>query len=211
MVSLPLGRPRWDLVVRITHWGIAAGVIANRLLTEGGSAVHLWIGYAVAVLLVLRLTWGFAGSEPARFTSFLPSPTAALRHLRDINAGRSSIYRSHNPLGALMCYALWATLLAVAVTGITMARLPSVTSPTTPLPHVAYAEPHLLASNEDGEAHEGQAHEDGEEGMIGEIHELAANLLLALAIAHIAGVAFESGRGERGLVRAMITGDRDHG
>lgn len=209
MASLPITHCRWDLLVRITHWGIAAGVIANRLVTEGGDTAHISIGYAVAALLALRLMWGLVGSAPARFSSFPPDPAAALRHIRNIRNGRVQAYRSHNPLGALMVYALWATLIVVAATGIVMARADSVTSRTAAQPARVYAEPRLLPFREEGRAREGREAEEREEGMVGEIHELAANLLLALAILHVAGVAFESRRGERGLVRAMITGSRD--
>jgi cytochrome b len=44
--------------------------------------------------------------------------------------------------------------------------------------------------------------------MLEEVHEIAANLLFLLAALHVAGVIFETSRGEHGLVRAMITGRR---
>jgi len=206
MASLATVRPYWDPLVRIAHWGIAAGVIANRLLTEGGSGFHIWIGYAVAALLVARLLWGLIGSPPARFSSFPPNPAAALRHIRDIRERRIRIYRSHNPLGALMAYALWATLLVVGATGIVMARADSVASRTAPVSQPAYVEPRPFSPEEGEQEREGREREEREEGMVGEIHELAANVLLALAIVHVAGVVFETRRGERGLARAMITG-----
>lgn len=210
MASLPIARPRWDPLVRIAHWGIAAGVVANRLLIEAGSGLHLWIGYAVAGLLALRSIWGLVGSAPARFTSFPPGLAAAVRHVRDIRIGRRTAYPSHNPLGALMAYALWATLLVVVGTGIVMAQADSVTFLTVPPVGQVYRQVGPISSEDNGEAHEARTHEERDEGLVGEVHELAANLLLVLAILHLAGVAFESGRGERGLVRAMITGDRGH-
>ena len=38
----------------------------------------------------------------------------------DLRAGRHRTYRSHDPLGILMVYALWGTLLAVSATGVAM-------------------------------------------------------------------------------------------
>jgi len=208
MAPAPTARPYWDPFVRIAHWGIAAGVVANGLLIEGGSGPHIWIGYLVAALLLGRLLWGLIGSPSARFSSFPPSPAAALRHVRDIREGRARTYRSHNPLGALMVYALWATLLVVAATGIAMTRADSVTFRRAPLPQPTYAELRRLRPGEDREEREAREREQRDEGLMGEIHEWAANVLLALAIVHLAGVAFETRRGERGLARAMITGGR---
>jgi len=61
----------WDPVVRLTHWGIAAAVIANALLTGGGSLLHVTIGWAAMALLLMRLVWGGLaqarrGSRPFR-------------------------------------------------------------------------------------------------------------------------------------------------
>jgi len=206
MATLVHTRPRWDALVRLTHWGIAIGVIANRLLIEGGSGLHIWIGYAVGALLALRLLWGSVGSASARFASFLPDPSAAIAHIRDIKAGRMRVYPSHNPLGALMVYALWAMLIIVVATGIAMASAHSVISPNAQAAEAAYALPTPAAAEEENESRG----EHEEESMLGETHELAANLLLALAVLHVAGVALEVRRGDRGLVRAMISGRADH-
>jgi cytochrome b len=42
--------------------------------------------------------------------------------------------------------------------------------------------------------------------LIKEVHELAANLMLVLAVVHVAGVAVESMALKRNLVRPMIRG-----
>lgn len=63
----------WDPVVRVTHWGIAASVLLNALLDEGGSVLHVTIGWIVMALLFLRMVWGCSvrsrpGSRPFRRT-----------------------------------------------------------------------------------------------------------------------------------------------
>ena len=193
---------RWDPLVRITHWGIAAAVVINRLVTEGGSQAHVWIGLALAALLALRLGWGFVGPVEARFTAFPPSPRRAVEHVRDILAGRHVSHRSHKPLGALMAYALWASLAAVIASGIAMTGFP-------PKTHAEGAERPAAAStvlmDEDEEGGEGGEGEEGGE-VAEEVHEIAANLLLALAALHLVGVAFETRRSGRQIVLAMIGG-----
>lgn len=209
---MPIQTPRrWDPLVRLTHWSIAAAIVANRLVTEGGSQAHVWIGLAVAALLALRLVWGFIGPAEARFSSFPPSPGRALAHIADIRAGRHVQHRSHNPLGALMVYALWATMAVTIASGIAMTGFP-------PKAHAEGGEGRPAAAAtlgdraegaEEGEDHEGgEEHEGGEreEGPAEEIHELAANLLLVLAALHLVGVAFETRRSGRQIVTAMLGG-----
>jgi cytochrome b len=108
----------WDPLVRLSHWTIAAAVLLNGLVLDEESAAHVWLGYAAGGVLALRLLWGVIGTAPARFSAFPPDPAAALAHLRDMLAGRSGAHLSHNPLGALMVYALWACLAVTVVSGV---------------------------------------------------------------------------------------------
>lgn len=200
-------RRRWDPVVRLTHWLIVAGVVVNALVTEEGSSPHVWVGYVIASTLALRLIWGVMGPAEARFSAFPPSPRRVLAHLGDIAAGRSTEHPSHNPLGALMVYAIWGTLAAIVVSGIIMAapggghdeggaaRAAAVTFNTPAVP-------------DDDEGDEAQGHEDEAESPLAELHEVAVNLLYVLIVLHIAGVAFETRRSGRHILMAMLPGRR---
>lgn len=115
---------RWDPIVKLTHWGIVAAVIGNALVTEEGSGWHIWVGYGLAALLGLRLLWGLIGPREARFSAFPPSPARAVAHLGEIGRGEVKRHASHNPLGALMVYAIWGTLLVVIGSGIAMSGPP---------------------------------------------------------------------------------------
>jgi cytochrome b len=196
--------PRWDPLVRSTHWGIAAAVLINGIFSEEGGVLHLWIGYVAGALLALRLVWGLVGTPPARFSGFPPSPRRALAHIGDIAAGRRRIHRSHNPLGALMVYALWGALGTVVVTGVAMDGGKAFAPASVEL-RSSSAAPMVYESND--KSREKHRENEGEE-MLEEVHEIAANLLFLLAALHVAGVIFETSRGEHGLVRAMITGRR---
>lgn len=212
---------RWDPLVQLTHWGVAAGVVANGLFTEDGSELHQWVGYGVATLLILRWIWGLVGSPEARFSAFPPSLRRAGVHVREIARGEKTKHRSHNPLGALMAYALWATLAVVISTGVAMSGLPGASTPVAEAG--SNASPASPAMEEEGEEHEddeahvsGEAHEPGEarggtglvagidEDVMEEVHEIAANLLFILAGLHLLGVAFETRRSGRWVVTAML-------
>lgn len=186
----------WDPVVRLTHWTIAVAIVVNYALTEDGGTAHVWIGYLALALLALRLVWGLVGPAEARFSAFPPAPRAALSHLADLAAGRPGRYASHNPAGALMAYALWATLAAVIATGILM----TAGGPGDEALMRAAVE------RDDWSVLTGAAPWVGDEAaeVLEEVHEVAANLLLLLAALHVAGVAVESRALRTNLVRAML-------
>lgn len=197
-------RRRWDPIVRITHWAIALAVLANAVFTEEGSGTHIWVGYGLAAILGLRLLWGLVGPAEARFSAFAPSPRKAIAHLREIRAGKPSQHASHNPLGALMVYAIWGCLLTIIATGIAMAGLPPLepaARDTGRHDGAIAAQGHDEEGEEDSEGGEDGEHE--EEGPLGEIHETAANLLYLLILLHLAGVIFETRRSGRQVLVAM--------
>jgi cytochrome b len=191
----------WDPLIRITHWGIALAVVSNGLLNKPGGTVHVWIGWAVMALLAMRLIWGVIGPAEARFSAFPPDPRAAMSHLVDLVRGRPREHMSHNPAGALMVYALWASLAVVTVTGLIMTDGQSPVTIAEQKAAVAAGDWSMLAKSAGKEDDEGGLSEAA-----GELHEGAANLMLILALIHVAGVVVESRALRRNLVRPMVTG-----
>jgi cytochrome b len=86
----------------------------------GGSWMewHLRSGYAVLVLLLFRLAWGFVGSRNARFGAFMRGPAAVWRYLSDWLRGAPPFVSGHNPAGGWMVASLIALLLLQAGTGL---------------------------------------------------------------------------------------------
>ena len=109
----------WDPFVRFLHWSVALTILVNAF-TEDAILIHEWTGYAAVVLVVLRLLWGIVGPRAARFSAFPPNAFAALRYVRAIVEGRHPVHLSHNPLGALMVYNIWGTVLVLGMTGYLM-------------------------------------------------------------------------------------------
>jgi cytochrome b len=190
--------PSWDPLLRLAHWGIAVVVIANYAFTKEGGSVHIALGWAGMALLLLRLIWGFVGPREARFASFPPNPMAALRHLGGLLRGKAPQYPSHNPAGALMAYALWACLGVITLTGLGMSGI----SP--------FAQADLEAAVAEGDwsvlvEDDGEAEGESPYGdVLEEVHEVAANLILILAVLHVAGVAVESRAMRRNLLAPML-------
>lgn len=193
----------WDPVVRLTHWSVAVVVLTNAVLTEGGSSLHVWAGWIGLGLLALRFLWGFLAPGEARFSAFPPAPRAAFAHLVQLISGQVREHPSHNPAGALMAYALWATLIVLSATGLIM------TGGKTPMQMddvratVATGDWSVLVEDDDASQNEGGLTEVAEE-----MHGIAGNLILVLVLLHVAGVVVESRALRRNLVRPMVFGDR---
>ena len=190
--------PSWDPLLRLAHWGIAGVVLANYAFTKEGGSVHIALGWAGMALLLLRLIWGFVGPREARFASFPPNPMAALRHLGGLLRGKAPQYPSHNPAGALMAYALWACLAVLMLTGLGMSGLSPFAQADLEAA-VAEGDWSVLVE-EDGDAEGESPYGD----VLEEVHEVAANLILILALLHVAGVAVESRAMRRNLLAPML-------
>ena len=195
----------WDPIVRLTHWGIAIAVLINALVRDGGSLLHVSLGWLVMALLLLRLVWGVLGPSEARFSAFPPNPVAAVRHLGQLLSGRVEHYPSHNPAGALMAYAFWAALAVVAASGLVMTGGATPMQVAAEKAAVASGDWSALIRESDGESPETdkRLRHTAEE-----VHEVASNLLLFLAALHVAGVFVEGRAMRRNLVKPMVLGDR---
>jgi cytochrome b len=171
----------WDPFIRIFHWTLVVAFTIAYLVEEP-LTVHVWAGYAVGVLILARVVWGFIGTPRARFLDFAYSPAEALAYLRDMIAWRAKRYLGHSPGGAAMVFALFVFLAATVATGLIVYGGEQRAGPLAG-----------MFSKDTGEAVE-------------EAHELFANITLALVFFHLVGVALASFGHHENLVRAMITG-----
>jgi cytochrome b len=107
----------WDPLVRVGHWLLAIGVLAAWVTRVGGGAWHERIGYAVLVIVGLRVVWGWCGSRHARFADFLRSPRVVLSYSHEVLRGREPRHVGHNPLGGWMIMALLGAVILVCASG----------------------------------------------------------------------------------------------
>ena len=171
----------WDPAVRVFHWTTAV-LFFVAYFTEDLLTPHVWAGYAVLVLVALRIVWGFVGPEHARFRDFTYPPSVVLANLKDILLAHPRRYLGHSPAGGAMVILLLAGLLATTVTGVMLYGASQHAGP--------------LASAMQGIS----------KRTLKEPHELLANITLGLAGLHIAGVIAASVMHRENLARAMLTG-----
>lgn len=114
------GRSRvkvWDPIVRVFHWTVAGGVIANLTFLRHDENPHIYVGYAVVTALAVRLGWGLVARGHARFASFVPGPRRLLDYFGAMAKRREPRYVGHNPAGAAMIVLLMALLAMIGTTG----------------------------------------------------------------------------------------------
>jgi cytochrome b len=107
----------WDAPLRAWHWSLALCVIVACITPNRFDTLHRVAGYAVIVLLVFRLVWGFAGTRYSRFRGLPRKLRQAPRYLVGLLRGRGGRYLGLNPAGALMLAASLVLLAISAVTG----------------------------------------------------------------------------------------------
>ena len=93
----------YDLPTRIFHWLFAglfltAFVIAKTIDDE--SAIYSWhmlAGLTLSFVVVLRILWGFFGTQHARFSGFALNPMDLLSYFKGILTGEKRRWAGHNP------------------------------------------------------------------------------------------------------------------
>jgi len=180
----------WDAAVRFVHCLMVVLVAVSWWTAENGELdYHRYSGYTLLGLLVFRLYWGFAGSETARFASFVKGPRAVLAYLQQLPA-RMNRHEpgapGHNPLGALSVIALLLTMIAQVTLGLFAVDVDGIES--GPLSH--------LVSFDMGRA-------------CAKVHHNLFNVLLVLIALHILAVLFYFLYKGDNLIAAMIHGKRD--
>jgi cytochrome b len=204
----------WDLLVRLGHWTLVIAFTIAWLTGEEESALHSWSGYVIAGVVALRVCWGLVGTRHARFSDFVRGPRAVIGYLRGLAAGTAPRYLGHNPAGGAMTVLLLLALAVTTVSGMMVYAIEEnagplagfVASTSASAPGLALV-PAAMA-DDDGDDHGRRGHDEEGEELWEEIHEVAANLCLALIILHILGVIASSLAHHENLPRAMVTGKK---
>ena len=101
----------WDAIVRLSHWTLAALVVFDFVYDDGGYT-HRMVGYAAAVVVLLRLGWA-----AVRGHSLKPSIAETRVYVRLLIAGKPPRSPGHDPLGLWMVWLLWILVLLLMVSG----------------------------------------------------------------------------------------------
>ncbi|MDX1693703.1 MAG: cytochrome b/b6 domain-containing protein [Ketobacteraceae bacterium] len=194
----------WDRFVRVFHWTLVVLFCTSYLTGDEVEWLHVYSGYSIALLILARTVWGFVGTSHARFKDFLYSPRDAVGYLKSLANGNPRHYLGHNPAGAMMVFALLIGLFLTTLSGMKLYAVEEGKGPLAQqiqLVDSAYAD-----ADEDEHEHRETEGEDFWE----EVHEFAVNFMVLLVMIHILGVVISSRAHHEALIKAMITGYKEH-
>jgi cytochrome b len=175
----------WDPLVRIFHWALVGGFATAFIVEDDLLGVHVWAGYLVLSLIAVRLVWGLIGTRHARFSDFVRKPSEVIAYVRDALQLRAPRYLGHNPAGGAMVIALMIAVTLTGLSGLAVYGAQELSGPLAP----------MMSALPGSWGH-----------FFEEVHEVMANLTLALIVAHVAGVIFSSLSHRENLIGGMITG-----
>ena len=175
----------WDPLIRIFHWTLVLSFIIAYATEDDFLKLHVYAGYAMLILLAVRIVWGLIGTRYARFSNFIYSTETIKKFIKDTFSFRAKRYIGHNPAGGAMIILMIISLLITGITGIAVY---GAEEQAGPMAVWFFQRSHFW-----GDAFE-------------EIHEFMANFTLLLVFIHVAGVIIESVIHNENLARSMITG-----
>lgn len=173
----------WSLPTRIFHWLLVIGMVAAYLVAEEKELlnIHSSIGYAVGILLLFRIIWGFAGPKYSRFSDFPLGITALKSFFADKKTSKSQS-SGHNPAASLVMLGIILLGLAIVVSGAL-----------------------LLASK--GQGFFSSVSVGLSSHTLKGIHEIAVNVVIALVISHLLGNLVDFIYNKKvGTLQSMFTG-----
>lgn len=173
----------WDLPVRISHWGLAISFAAAYITAELNLTLHEIFAFLCLFFVVFRVMWGILGSQTARFTSFVRGFAAIKQYTLELLKFRHKEYWGHNPLGAVAVVVILGLMAILVIAGM-FEREDGFSGPW------AGSVSRSMAS------------------LLGEFHEVLANILLAVVLFHIAAIIAYRVLLRDNLITPMVKGTR---
>jgi cytochrome b len=157
--------------LRLYHAVLALIVILAFFSPEWGR-LHLWLGYGVGVMILVRLLLVLTGARQLGLSRFYP----------EFHGLKLDNMFAHPAISRVLLMSIAVTLVGATGTGIAMDGGRSFGLSQSPASAPASRS---VEARDDADADEGEGEEE-EEGPLGEAHELLGNLLMALVGAHVA-------------------------
>ena len=178
----------WDRPTRIFHWVLVVLVVVCYLSGRNGRFdIHIPAGQALLVLVAARILWGFVGSEPSRFRSFVRPVREIAAYVRTLGKRAPGYHAGHNPLGGLSVVAMLLVLLAQTGLGVFAVEVDGLYE--GPLSFLVSYEAAREAA---------------------ELHAVVVDGLLILVGLHLAALIFHRVYKRERLVKPMVTGWASH-
>ncbi len=154
--------------LRLYHAALAVLVVLA-YITGDDNSFHAWLGYGVAAIIIIRLIWALAGVPQLGLTRFYP-------HFAGL---RLTTAMTHPAISRTLLLAIATCLIGVTLTGIAMDRGRTLSRADQAITSPAFVDGGQRAGRE---THVGEV----DEGLVSEVHETLANLLVLFILTHVA-------------------------
>jgi cytochrome b len=173
----------WSLPTRLSHWLVVIALVVAYIL--GGEEeyinTHVAFGYLAGTLVLFRIIWGIFGPRYSRFSDF-PVGIGKIKEFVTNMKSTKLKYPGHNPAASLIMISILIIILLVVFSGLAN-----------------------LASEGQGLLTFLNLPKESE--FFEEAHEVMVNILIALVIIHLLGIAVDTiFNVETGTLASILTG-----
>lgn len=114
----------YDLPLRVFHFLFAILFVATFSITKitendtWSFALHMFFGCSMLTLVVLRIFWGFFGSQFSLFKSLVLDPSELIEYLKSAIKTKTKIYQGHNPASSYLLVIMLILTICICGTGL---------------------------------------------------------------------------------------------
>ena len=157
----------WSLPTRVFHALFVIFILLTFLSAQEDQwlNIHAVIGYAVLILVLFRICWGFFGPKYSLFKDFPLGKTNVKDFLNHIFEEKLK-YVGHNPLASYVMISMFVVAILTIITGVLAFGIQEGKGIFSFLNSSFFKKMELFE----------------------ELHEVLSNLLIALIIAHLCGI-----------------------
>lgn len=174
----------WSLPTRVFH-GLFALLILAAFLTDDDKLLHYHaiIGYAILILLTFRFIWGYWGPKYSKFKDF-PFGFSQVKEFMLNIFNHEQKYIGHNPAASYVMMGMFIVVFIVIATGA------------------------LTFGIQEGKGIFSFLNDSFlKNGTFEELHEILANLLILLIVAHLGGILTDKLlHGKQETLQSIFTG-----
>lgn len=116
----------YDLPTRLFHWVFASMFIMAFLIAKTVDdesiyfSYHMFAGFMLCFAVLLRLAWGFMGTQYALFSSFSLNPLQLFSYIKGVLSGSKEKWIGHNPASSWAAIIMMFLGLGLGVSGYFM-------------------------------------------------------------------------------------------
>lgn len=121
----------YDLPTRFFHWLFAGLFLISFIIAKTVSDETVWFGFhaisglTLSFLVLLRIIWGFFGTQHARFSGFALNPMDLINYFKGIKNGDKKTWSGHNPASSWAGIAMMLFAIGLGITGYLMTSGPN--------------------------------------------------------------------------------------